>query len=101
MLHIPIGDRWHGNGYCLITKGELTVANLVTKERCFHKPTYKALEESLINLKAHLRGTSELRRTLVMPRIGCGLDKLEWEKVRDMIQRVFSDMCINIYVYTL
>ena len=36
-----------------------------------------------------------------LPRIGCGLDKLEWGKVRDMIQRVFSDMCINIYVYTL
>jgi hypothetical protein len=36
-----------------------------------------------------------------MPRIGCGLDKLEWNKVRDIIEKVFADMDLTIHVFSL
>jgi hypothetical protein len=35
-----------------------------------------------------------------MPRIGCGLDGLQWPKVRQLIQRVFSDSELTITVYS-
>ena len=36
-----------------------------------------------------------------MPKIGCGLDKLEWSKVEDLIKRTFDDMDIEIVVCEL
>ena len=36
-----------------------------------------------------------------MPRIGCGLDNLNWVYVQDMIERVFSPTNIQITVYIL
>ena len=36
-----------------------------------------------------------------MPKIGCGCDKLLWEKVRDILIRVFKDSNIKILVFRL
>ena len=36
-----------------------------------------------------------------MPRIGCGLDQLDWQKVRDMIQDVFHGSTVQATVLTL
>lgn len=75
------------------------VFNLVTKARYFHKPTYDSLQKTLIEMK---KQCGELGITkLAMPKIGSGLDKLDWEKVRDIIQDVFSDTDIEIVVYIL
>ena len=35
---------------------------------------------------------------LAMPCIGCGLDKLKWEKVREIIKEIFEDMDIEILI---
>ena len=35
---------------------------------------------------------------IAMPVIGCGLDKLSWDKVSEIIQEVFSDSDIEILV---
>ena len=40
-------------------------------------------------------------RGVAMPRIGCGLDKLSWDRVSDMIQGVFRDLDMTITVYYL
>lgn len=37
---------------------------------------------------------------LAIPRIGCGLDGLKWEKVRDQLHEVFGDVGVEIDVYT-
>jgi hypothetical protein len=36
---------------------------------------------------------------LAMPRIGCGLDKLNWSQVAELIQRVFEQVDIEITIY--
>nr|KAF6341764.1 O-acyl-ADP-ribose deacylase 1 [Myotis myotis] len=38
---------------------------------------------------------------LSMPRIGCGLDRLQWENVSTIIEEVFEATDIRITVYTL
>ena len=36
-----------------------------------------------------------------MPRIGCGLDGLEWPKVIDIIKDIFGSVEMNVTVYSL
>lgn len=38
---------------------------------------------------------------LAIPRIGCGLDRLEWDKVRAMIECIFNGKPVEIVVYNL
>ena len=37
-------------------------------------------------------------RRVAMPVIGCGLDRLEWEKVSAIIREVFSDTGVEVLV---
>jgi hypothetical protein len=73
---------------------------LVTKKYSVGKPTYESLEKSLIALRDHMIANNVLR--LSIPRIGCGLDKLDWPRVRALIKRVFQDVkYTTITVYRL
>lgn len=81
--------------------------NLITKEHYWDKPTYSSLERSLKSMaKAYMQdyvtnsmeGAEAETTTIVMPRIGCGLDQLEWTKVMNIIFRVFRYVPINIVV---
>ena len=71
----------------------------VTKERHFHKPTYDTLQSSLVSLREECvgRGIGQL----CMPRIGCGLDRLEWDRVRQMIMDTFSECGVSVTIYSL
>ena len=73
------------------------VYRLITKVRYFHKPTYKALRLSLEAMKNHAESKKVLR--ISMPQIGCGLDKLDWRKVRTLIKEVFWPTNIEIIVF--
>lgn len=80
------------------------VINLVTKSKYWQKPTYDSLKESLIEFRDTLCQFSNptlFAKTLVMPRIGCGLDKLQWKNVKKMIKEIFEDTNIAIEVYYL
>lgn len=92
-----------GKGYCMITREEICgwkVANLVTKNRYYDKPTYKTLRDALHDLKKHLENFPEVRK-LGMPLIGCGLDKLQWDKVKGIIEDQFGDTDYEITVCRL
>ena len=65
--------------------------------RYFHKPTYKALRLSLEATKSHAESKNVLR--ISMPQKGCGLDKLDWSKVRTLIKEVFRPTNIEIIVF--
>lgn len=72
------------------------VFNLVTKRKCWHKPTYESLRESLEMMREQLEFLDVTK--LAMPKIGCGLDKLSWTKVYAIICEVFEDMDIEIVI---
>lgn len=91
-------------GTCIET-GKLF--NLVTKEHYWDKPTYSSLERALKYMaKTYMQnyiinsmdGTEAETTTIVMPRIGCGLDQLEWTKVKNIIFKVFKYIPVNIVV---
>ncbi len=87
--------NWCGKGYC-IAVSKFKVFNLVTKEKYFKKPTYKTLKESSISMKnyAEVKGI----QTIAMPTIGCGLDGLDYNKVKDCITSVFKNTDIKIII---
>ena len=75
------------------------VFNLVTKARYFHKPTYDSLREALETMKGMMDMLAITK--LAMPMIGCGLDKLSWDKVYDIICEVFEDTDVYILICEL
>ena len=83
----------YNNGDCLIAGN---VLNLVTKRNYYDKPTYESLRSSLMKMKDIV--LSNNIKTICMPRIGCGLDKLKWHKVSLIIQEIFSDTNVNIFI---
>lgn len=57
------------------------------------------MKESLAELKEYVDKNSIKR--IFMPRIGCGLDGLKWEKVKAIIEEIFADADIEILVFYL
>lgn len=72
------------------------VFNLVTKRAYYNKPAMINLIDSLVLMKtiAEQKGIHKI----AMPRIGCGLDKLNWDDVRIYIEDIFEDSNIDILV---
>eukprot|EP00062_Callorhinchus_milii_P009464 gi/632953299/ref/XP_007892342.1/ PREDICTED: O-acetyl-ADP-ribose deacetylase 1 [Callorhinchus milii] len=81
----------------VLQKNNRYIYYLITKEKASYKPTYSSLQGSLIAMKTHSLANGVTR--ISMPRIGCGLDKLSWDKVATIIQEVFcnTDICISVY----
>lgn len=93
-------DRWENIGYCIpVTVNNRRIFNLVTKERYWQKPTLKTMAEALEHMKKHISFTKCTK--IAMPRIGCGLDKLQWADVKQLIKKTFEGMDIEIIVYSL
>lgn len=91
----------HGFSYRQMAIGyrvnyQRAVYNLITKEHFYDKPTYRSLQCALDDLKKTIILNNT--RKLAMPKIGCGLDKLNWEKVERMIKETFEDLDIEILV---
>lgn len=89
------------------------VFNLITKDKYWEKPTYDSLREALLEMKETIEGklycneyykviddrlVDKNINKLVMPKIGCGLDKLSWDKVESMIKEIFEDLNIEIII---
>ena len=72
---------------------------LITKEQYFHKPSHDTLTASLEAMQVHAYMNSV--KHIVMPKIGCGLDQLEWDRVQSIIKRVFKGTNMRVSVYYL
>lgn len=72
------------------------VYNLITKKKYYGKPTYDTMAAALTSMYYH--SIEHGIEKIVMPKIGAGLDKLSWPKVRELIQDIFSDTDIEILV---
>ena len=64
------------------------IYNLVTKEKFSYKPGLSTLATTLQNMKAHatMHGVS----TIAIPKIGCGLDRLNWQDVVKFLRNIFA-----------
>jgi O-acetyl-ADP-ribose deacetylase (regulator of RNase III) len=85
----------HVGGVTAQRVGDRFVFGLVTKERSCLKPTYESLETALHSLRGECLFHGVKR--VSMPRIGCGLDRLEWIRVRHMIRSVLHDIHVTVY----
>jgi len=81
---------------CIYVNG---VFNLVTKKKYWGKPTYENLKKSLEMMKSF--AIKYEINAIAMPKIGCGLDRLQWPKVREIISEVFQDTDCEILVCSL
>lgn len=70
------------------------VANLITKSHYYKKPTYESLEGSLISLNKQLKEP----KILIMPKIACGLDRLNWNKVSELIEKHLKNYDVSVCV---
>uniref|UniRef100_A0A3B5AZ60 O-acyl-ADP-ribose deacylase 1 n=1 Tax=Stegastes partitus TaxID=144197 RepID=A0A3B5AZ60_9TELE len=87
-------------GQCAVLQREgRFIYYLITKKRASQKPTYHSLKESLMDMKSHCVENGVTR--ISVPRIGCGLDRLEWAKVSVILESVFKHTDISITVYSL
>jgi hypothetical protein len=73
------------------------LVNLITKQHSWDKPTYVQLTKSLSCLKSWMLD-NDVPHVLVMPMIGCGLDRLEWMVVKPIIMGIFHDTDVDITV---
>ena len=75
------------------------IFNLVTKEKYWQKPTYDTLGPTLVQMKNYCIYNNIDK--IAMPLIGCGLDRLKWNSVSQMIKDIFNDTDIEIVVCKL
>ncbi|XP_069489629.1 ADP-ribose glycohydrolase OARD1 [Ambystoma mexicanum] len=79
--------------------GDRYIYYLITKKKASDKPTYESLHKSLEAMRSHCLANGV--KCLSMPRIGCGLDRLQWEQVAEILEKVFAVTDITITVYSL
>lgn len=72
------------------------VYNMVTKATLGHLPTYTSLKNCLVLTRNHMVENGYHR--LAIPKIGCGIDRLDWELVSSHIKAVFRNTNIEILV---
>ena len=75
------------------------VFNLVTKQKYFHKPTYNTVQDALIDMRFDCQRMAITK--VAMPKIASGLDRLDWNRVREIIEEVFAETDIEIVIYSL
>ncbi|XP_016658191.1 uncharacterized protein LOC100168766 [Acyrthosiphon pisum] len=69
---------------------------LITKELSKQKPTYSNLTAAITKLRDLI--VEHGVKKLAIPRIGCGLDKLDWLTVRGIIEDLFQNVGCSIKV---
>lgn len=84
-------------GVAILKDNDRYIYYMVTKELAYHKPTYQTLSSSLWAMKEHMMANGVTH--LALPRIGCGLDGLMWNKVKDLLNEIFVDVSVEIVVY--
>lgn len=69
---------------------------LITKECSNQKPTYESLTAAITKLRDFI--VKHDVKKLAIPRIGCGLDRLDWPKVKAIIKQIFKGIGCMIKV---
>lgn len=96
--YLPFTDK---DGDSQVGKALLidNVFNLVTKKRPDKKAKYKRLYATLEDMREKME--HRLITKIAIPKLGCGHDKMEWGRVREIIEEVFEDSDVEILICTL
>jgi len=81
----------------ILERGSRYIFYLVTKPIFYNKPTYDTLRQSLASLRREIEKITEEEFSVAMPKIGCGLDGLEWEEVREIIKEELCSVHVTVY----
>lgn len=74
---------------CLVVDtGDVAVFNLVTKENRYSRPTYESLEECISEMKSKMKEKDI--KYIYVPKLGCGKDRLDWTRVREILKKYFE-----------
>lgn len=95
--HIKTSLKIYGSGKypdCLCVNN---IINLVTKNKCYNKPNYRDFETSLYLCRLYCIQNNITE--VVMPQIGCGLDKLDWSICRELIIKHLTNCNIGVKVF--
>ncbi len=71
----------------------------LVQEKYDDKPTYDSLRESLAQMRTHALAHGV--KHIAMPKIGCGLDQLQWPAVRTLLKNIFHLDSIALTVYIM
>ena len=85
-------------GECFEGKGKGTMFFLCTRNKPTDKPSYDALEKTLVALKKKCKKLQIAK--VAFAKIECGLDKLQWSRVKSMINEIIIDQIIECLVYS-
>ena len=80
-------------------KGQRYIYHLVTKERFCDKPNLSTLSKTLEAMKIH--ATTIGVSTIAIPKLGCGLDQMNWQEVVKLLRDIFAYADVQVVVYTL
>lgn len=82
-----------------VNRGGRFICQLVTKERCFHKPRVQDLHCSLVSLRRFME-TNRISE-IAIPKLSAGLDQIPLHVVIDIIYSVFHFAPVTIFMYHL
>lgn len=92
-MYVDYYSKSNLNGTCIL---EGRTFNLITKERVYQKPTYQSVTNALLAMKQICLNNNIDK--IAMPLIGCGIDGLDWKRVSLIVQDIFTDTEIDIWV---
>lgn len=96
---IAVGDVIELRRVLSSTGATISIYNLITKKTHRDLPTYESFESAVAMLKkACARRNQEV---LAVPRMGCGIDRLEWPRVREILDRNFVGSGTFLHVLVL
>lgn len=87
----------HSGSVAVIEDNNRFIYNLVTKERNHEKASYASLYYSLLSMREHMLENRVTK--LAIPHLGCGIDRMNWERVKHILRMVFEDDPIEILAY--
>ena len=83
---------------CILHRNKVFI--LVMKRDHYQKPTYDILKQLLYSMKKILINNPEIidKDKIAISKIGYGLDRLDWDKVKPIIKEVFQDTNLKILI---
>lgn len=73
------------------------VINMITKDKYWEKPIiddFKSALVSIVDIVENLKITGHKIKEIRCPMIGCGIDKLNWGDVRDLLVELAADLAL-------